>query len=52
MKGIVEIIDMSEFVSEQRANTNHWQVRELVTPTERVYLPAKSICARVGLESS
>jgi hypothetical protein len=39
---IIEIIDMSAFVSEQRANVQHWQAGKLMTPCERVYCPANS----------
>ncbi len=36
---IVEIIDMSDFVAEQRARARDWKT-ELITPLERVYIPA------------
>jgi Domain of unknown function (DUF4291) len=37
---IVEIIDISEFVAEQRLNVGDWRSGKLVTPTEDVYVPA------------
>jgi hypothetical protein len=37
---IVQIIDMSAFVAEQSSNVNGWKCGKLVTPSERVYLPA------------
>jgi hypothetical protein len=49
---IVEIIDMSEFVAEQRAKAACWQNGELYTPTELEYLPASLVTAqRVGLKT-
>ena len=39
---VLEIIDMSGFVAEQRARAGHWQNGELQTPVERVYVPAQS----------
>jgi hypothetical protein len=38
---VVEIINMSEFVAEQRANIGDWQNGTLVTPTEYVYVPSE-----------
>jgi hypothetical protein len=35
---IVQIIDMSAFVAEQRANIADWRNGKLVTPTEDVYV--------------
>jgi hypothetical protein len=37
---IVQIIDMSAFVAEQRANIHGWKTGKLMTPRERVYIPA------------
>lgn len=37
---IVQIIDLSAFVAEQRANMQGWKTGNLITPRERVYLPA------------
>jgi Domain of unknown function (DUF4291) len=39
---IVEIIDISEFVAEQRLNLGDWRSGKLVTPTEDVYVPANA----------
>lgn len=39
---IVQIIDMSAFVAEQRANIANWRNGKLVTPTEDVYVPAST----------
>ena len=38
---IVEIIDMSAFVAEQRMNVGDWKEGRLLTPRELVYDPAK-----------
>lgn len=47
---LVEVIDLSEFVAEQRARFLSGGVGELVTPRERVYRPADpAIAARLGL---
>ena len=37
---IVQIIDMSEFVAEQRANVGDWVSGKLLTPVEDVYVPS------------
>ncbi len=37
---IVQIIDMSAFVAEQRSNIHDWKSGTLVTPIENVYVPA------------
>jgi hypothetical protein len=39
---IVQIIDVSAFVAEQRSNLHEWKTGKLMTPTERVYVPADS----------
>src|SRR5262249_39288263 len=38
---VVQIIDMSTFVAEQRANVSDWRSGKLVTPTENVYVAAR-----------
>ncbi len=49
-KEIVEIIDMSEFVSQQRQFIGDWKSEKLVTPAEQVYVPSIEVAARnVGL---
>jgi hypothetical protein len=45
---IVEIIDMSAFIAEQRANVDAWQTGELMTPSERVYIPVEIEGCREG----
>jgi hypothetical protein len=45
---IVQITDMSAFVAEQRANVRGWKTGNLMTPSERVYLPADSSVATTG----
>jgi hypothetical protein len=45
---IVEIIDMSAFVAEQRANVQEWRTGRLITPSERVYIPADLNAAPTG----
>ncbi len=48
---IVEIINMSEFVNEQRENICSSTERKLLTPTERVYWPTSDkAVSRVGLD--
>jgi Domain of unknown function (DUF4291) len=37
---IVEVIDMSDFVAEQRMHIGDWKNGALITPTEDVYFPA------------
>jgi hypothetical protein len=37
---LLEVIDVSEFVAEQRANARRADLSRLLTPRERVYLPA------------
>jgi Domain of unknown function (DUF4291) len=50
---LVEVIDMSDFVAEQRANADAWQSGRLLTPLESVYVPHDShIRDRVGLSPS
>jgi hypothetical protein len=38
---IVQILDMSAFVAEQRPNVADWATGKLITPTEDVYVPAQ-----------
>jgi hypothetical protein len=45
---IVQIIDMSSFVAEQRQNVQEWQNGTLTTPVEHVYIPADPIVAKIG----
>jgi hypothetical protein len=50
---LVEVIDLSAFVAEQRAALAAGGVAALVTPRERVYTPADpAVAARLGLASS
>lgn len=42
---LVEVIDLSEFVAEQRANRSSGGVAALLTPRERVYRPADTAIA-------
>lgn len=37
---IVQIIDMSDFIAAQRSNVHGWKTGKLMTPCERVYIPA------------
>jgi hypothetical protein len=46
---IVEIIDISAFVAEQCVNVRDWKNGRLVTPIERLYLPAEP---KLALEQS
>ncbi|MCR9197323.1 MAG: DUF4291 domain-containing protein [Planctomycetaceae bacterium] len=49
----LEIIDVSEFVAEQRAHIDNWQAGTLQTPREHVYVPAdSSIATHLGLDVS
>lgn len=38
---IVQIIDTSAFVAEQRSNVHEWRNGKLITPLERIYVPAE-----------
>ena len=42
---LVEVIDLSEFVADQRMRLSSEGLRELVTPRERVYVPADPLVA-------
>ncbi len=49
--GLVEIIDMSEFVARQREFIHNRQTEKLLTPREDVYLPSRqSMAANVGID--
>lgn len=48
-RGIVEIVDMSEFVATQRANAVCERIENLMTPLERPYRPNEYIAGRIGL---
>jgi len=37
---LIEVIDMTAFVADQRANASTWRDGRLMTPDERVYVPA------------
>jgi hypothetical protein len=45
-RDIVQIIDMSSFVAEQRANVGDWRSGKLLTPVEDVYVPANPNSSR------
>jgi hypothetical protein len=45
---IVQIIDMSPFVAEQRSNVHEWKTGKLMTPSERVYVAADPNVAKMG----
>lgn len=48
---IAEIVDVSEFVAEQRKNISNWKSGALQTPVEHVYLPADpEIACHIGLD--
>jgi hypothetical protein len=50
-KEILEILDMSAFVNEQRGNISSERIAELVTPAEREYVPDNpAIRTRIGLD--
>ena len=44
---IVQIIDMSAFVAEQRSNIQDWENGSLLSPVEQVYVPADPAIAKV-----
>ena len=47
---LVEVIDLSDFVAEQRARISSTGVSALITPRERVYKPADpKVAARLRL---
>ncbi len=43
---IVQIIDMTTFIAEQRSNIREWQNGKLITPTESVYAPGNGTDAQ------
>ena len=45
---IVQIIDMSAFVAEQRPNVADWESGGLLTPLEKVFIPADPRAARAA----
>ena len=49
---IVEIIDMSGFVAEQRPNVPGWRSGKLLTPVELVYVPADQSAAKTERDLS
>ena len=50
---LMEVVDLTEFVAEQRANASASGLSALLTPTERVYVPSNdAIVARLGLSRS
>jgi hypothetical protein len=44
---IVQIIDMSTFVAEQRSNIHEWKNGKLITPIEHVYVAANRNVSRI-----
>lgn len=49
---LLEVIDMSDFVTSQREAANLPDFAGLETPAERVYYPKdKAVCARLGLQN-
>ncbi len=50
---ILEIIDLTGFVTEQRENTSADRIAQLITPAERVYVPADpEVWVRLGLDAA
>jgi hypothetical protein len=48
---VLEILDISAFVAEQRENTAKQRLPELLTPVERVYIPEDpAVRVRLGLD--
>jgi hypothetical protein len=45
---IVQVIDMSAFIAEQRPNAHEWKTGRLMTPGEGVYIPANPNAATTG----
>jgi hypothetical protein len=49
---LLEVIDMTEFVAEQRPHAGSFGFAELRTPVEKVYVPAEpAVGERLGLAS-
>lgn len=47
----IEIIDVSEFVAEQRAHIGAWKSGDLITPVESIYVPAdRRTAEHIGLD--
>jgi len=47
----IEIIDVSDFVAEQRANIESWKSGTLMTPIERAYMPDEDrVAQHLGLD--
>jgi hypothetical protein len=50
---LLEVLDLSEFVAQQRLNTAYERLRELLIPVERVYTPSDlAVCTRLGLDAA
>lgn len=48
---LLEVIDISDFVAEQRGNAMPDRLSELITPEEEIYLPnSPAICSRLELD--
>jgi hypothetical protein len=48
---LLEIVDISSFVMEQRMNTSTERIAELITPVERVYVPDDpEVQVRLGID--
>ncbi len=45
---IVEVIDMTDFVGEQRPSASSWRIGSLLTPAEHVYVPSDPAIARTA----
>jgi hypothetical protein len=45
---IVQILDLSDLVAEQRSNVRDWKNGRLMTPAERVYVPAGQRATETG----
>ena len=49
----IEILDISEFVAEQREHVKEWKSGQMLTPYEAVYVPNDSDAAKnIGLDVS
>jgi hypothetical protein len=50
---LIEVIDLSAFVAEQRSRLSSGDATALVTPRERVYLPSdQAVVRHIGLSPS
>lgn len=45
---ILQIVDMTAFVAEQRPNVHEWRTGKLMTPSECVYMPADPNVPKTG----